>query len=181
MQNYKQSLQITKLNNSKGFSLIEVIIALTVLVIVGFIGAMLLREGVKTSDAGKAMLDADSQARNVFMRMSREIPMVLSTNAISDFTQNKFKFTDANGLVVQYELSNNQLLQSENNGTAQVLAEGIAAPNFGNNKFFTYLKSDGSTEATLKSDIRYVQVSMTVIHKGTSRDFTTTFYLRNAP
>ncbi len=150
---------------SAGFTLVEIIVTLTVGAVLFGLGSIVISNGFRTYFVGREILTDASQARLALERMTRELRAVRSATAadLDIGTGGRISFTDFNGTNIVYRQTGNTIERSQNGviGTYQPLADNIDALTLA----FTYLRSDGVTaEATGGNStlVYYITVSFAV-------------------
>jgi prepilin-type N-terminal cleavage/methylation domain-containing protein len=155
------------MKKSNGFTLIELIIVVTIIgVIAGVVGFILLGAvDAWTFKFNRADILADG--RLAMNRMVREIREIKILTSVTTATSSEFRFTiDDSGsdVDITYELDGTDLDRTED-GTTNVLAQDVSALSF------TYYDSDGDTISSpavnpSETDIRRVQVDLTLAKNG---------------
>jgi len=103
----------TFLKNNEGFSLIELVVSVT---IIGLIATTVLgfyTEGIRTYERDYSSLAAQQNARQAFIRMSHCLRMAKDFIVLSP---QKVKITTPNDNTVYYYLENSMLYREKNNG-----------------------------------------------------------------
>ena len=142
--------------DSKGFTLMEVIITIVIVGIISGIAAMIILQGMQTYTKEQNLSDAHYQGRQAMERMAREIRLIRSTADITASTATTLRFTDVNGSALGFQWTN-PTLNRWNGVSDDVLASGVAAFSF------TYYKNDG-TVAVLPADLGllwFIDIAMT--------------------
>jgi prepilin-type N-terminal cleavage/methylation domain-containing protein len=163
---------------SKGFTLIEIIIVIVLVGILATMAAMIIMQGVRAYSVEQSRSDAHYQARFAMERMAREIREIRSNTAadIPAMTGTTLQYNDINGVQMGFRLNAGNIERTEDNGvTWQTLAINITAP--GGN-IFTYLDDTGAVTASPAS-LWLVQKQFTATQGTESIDMQTTVHPRN--
>ena len=122
------------MNNERGFTLVELMVATFLLSMLSLIVWSLLGQFVYYAHQAEGKTELYNSLRLSLNRMSREIKYARSITAGSD--REVLSFVNANGDAVSYYCANNQLLRRE---------KGVAAPLSGNVEriCFSYVTKDG--------------------------------------
>ncbi len=158
--------------NSKGFTLIEIVITIVLVSILAGIAAMIILQGVKMYSDEQSRSDVHYQARIAMERMAREIRVIRSAADITTFTTSTLRFTDISGAALGFEWTNPTL--SRFNGVGNdVLASGV-------NPFsFSYFENDGVTPAVLVDNVWFVEIDMTSVQGVETMQMKTRVHPRN--
>lgn len=161
-------MNIDAIKNSRGFTLIEVVMAIVLLGIVGITAGLLLSEGVRSFDALDKQKGLTGQGTLALERLSRELRRIRCTESgnscapsaadITAMTAAEIRFVNADYEGRGFRQSGTDLLLRQGSGAADpedVLAGNLSALTF------EYLKSDGSA-ATVAADVWFVNVNMTL-------------------
>ncbi|MFH1826668.1 MAG: type II secretion system protein [bacterium] len=132
----------------KGFTLIEVIIALVIAGLISGVFAVVISQGMSAWTFLRNQRSYLMDARGALKRMEREIRH--SSGDIIIFSPSEFEFVDIDNNTIDYRLSGQNLLRNE-----AVLLASLAGFEF------TYLNASGEA-AALASQIRVVQMSLVV-------------------
>mgnify|MGYP003394064802 CR=1 FL=1 len=149
---------------SKGFTLIEVIIVITIVGIVSVIIGSMLLGVVKAWTFKINRNDILWDGRIALDRITREIRTVKNNTSVTTASSSQFRFTDAGNKDITYSLSSTNLNRTEN-GTANLLAADVSALTF------TYYDTNGNTIATptvspSATNIRRVRINLTLTKNG---------------
>lgn len=145
---------------SKGFTLIELIIVITIIgIIAGAVGFILLG----SIDAWTFKFNRNDllwDARLSMNRMSREIREIRDLTSVTTATSSQFRFINVDDVDITYSLSSTDLNRTED-GTSNVLAENVSGLTF------TYYDSSGATISSpnvspSETDIRRVRINLTL-------------------
>jgi prepilin-type N-terminal cleavage/methylation domain-containing protein len=148
----------------RGFTLIEIIIVITILgIIAGVVGFILL----STIDAWTFKFNRFellSDGRLAMNRMLREIREIKDLTSVTTASSSQFRFTNVNDVDVTYSLSSTNLNRTED-GTANVLAGNVSSITF------TYYDANGDvisipTVSPGTTDIRRVRINLTFTKAG---------------
>lgn len=165
---------------ARGFSLIELIVAIVLLGFLAVTGANMLGDTMNTSYITTNNHSSGSQARYAMERMTREIREIAygaTGYTIGTKTATTFSFTKDNGTVVTLTGSGTTLTLQYSPGTTSTLTDQLGSGGLA----FTYLDQLGGV-TTSNEDIRFVQITMTVTNTktGTTDSLRTRVFLRNA-
>jgi len=165
-----------KLKDQKGFSLIEIVVAITILAFVS-IGIMTFTVPVTNLWLFQKFQEgAANEGRLAAMRMVREIAQVKDDTSVSTAQAANFSFTNTGGDTITFGLNGTTLTRNEGNG-AQTLAENISTLQF------VYYDAAGNTLATptvgASTNIRRVEASLQVSTNGRQQSYRSMVYLRN--
>ncbi len=167
---------IYKLSNTrrynKGITLIELLLVVVILGLVFSVGGAMIAEGFRATYTSRDIIDADWQARLALARITRDMRGMGIPFDIVAMTPggNPVNFVDSTGQTTTYSLSGTTLMRN-----SQALAIGVSA------LAFTYYDQNFAviTNAAQTSLVRYIAISLTVTHGGTSRSFLTMVTPRN--
>lgn len=143
--------------NSRGFTLVEIIITIVIVAIIAGIAAMIIAQGVRAYSTEQSRSDVHYQARLAVERMAREIRLIRSQTAADITTMNPatIRYTDINGNQMGFRLNGNNIERTQDNAvTWQILAGSASALTF------TYLQQDGVTGAAA-TNLWYVTIDVT--------------------
>ncbi len=159
---------------SAGFTLVEMIVTLTVGAVLFGLGSIVISNGFRTYFVGREIMTDASQARLALERMTRELRGVRSATAadLDISTGGRIAFTDFNGTNIAYRQTGNTIERSQNGllGTFQPLADNIDVTT---PLAFTYLHSDGVTaEATAGNSALVYYITVTFTVKSTNANAT---------
>lgn len=154
---------MARIRTVRGLTLIEMVVALTVIAIVAVMGSAMLTNAFRTYLVGvEADRDA-GEARLALERITRELRGVRSATA-TDLTPaaNQITFVDAStGATISYALGGTTLNRTETPpggpvGTPVALADNV------NSLAFTYFQSDGRSTTLSPTLVYYIEVQLTV-------------------
>lgn len=148
------------LRGNHGFTLIELIITIVLLGLLGAVGVTMISDSFDTSRRIDASETNSGQARYALERMAREIREVKYSGgaySIATRTASSMVFTKGNDVTVTLTSSGGNLtLAYSSPATTATLANRV------DNFALAYYQADGVTPATSNSDIRFVQISLTL-------------------
>jgi prepilin-type N-terminal cleavage/methylation domain-containing protein len=160
--------------NSRGFTLVEIVITIVLVSILAGIATMIIMQGVSIYSDEQNRSEVHYQARIALERMAREIRMIRSTADITTFTATNLRFTDVSGTTLGFEWINlTRTLNRWNGASDDVLASGI------NPLVFSYFENDGVTPAVLVDDVWFVDIAMTSVQGLESLPMRTRVHPRN--
>jgi len=158
------------MKKEKGFTLIEIIIVITIVGIVSVIIGSMLLGVVKAWTFKINRNDILWDGRLAINRMTREIRTVRNDASVTTASSSQFRFIDSANIDITYSLSSTNLNRTEN-GTANLLAENVSSLGF------TYYDAAGtvipSPTVSLTTDIKRVRINLTFAKNGQ------TFYLQS--
>lgn len=149
---------------SKGFTLIEMIMVITISGIIVAGSGLLLMQGVKEYLIGKTNIDASWQASMAIERMTRDLR---AASVITTATSSGLVITDIYGNTSAYTLAGTQLLCN-----AQVLAGNVQSI------AFTYYDANGNITVDTNA-MRYIGISLNIIYTASTSNFSTKVALWN--
>ncbi|MDP2920816.1 MAG: prepilin-type N-terminal cleavage/methylation domain-containing protein [Candidatus Omnitrophota bacterium] len=150
--------------NSKGFTLVELVLVIVIIgIAASIIGTMLLGV-VKAWSFKFNRNDILWDGRLALDRMTREIRTIKDSTSVATATSAQFSFTDTGNKDITYNLSSANLNRTED-GTANLLAADVSALSF------TYYNSSGTaipspSVSPSATDIRRVRINLTLTKNG---------------
>lgn len=150
-----------------GFTLIELVVSMTVLMIVAAMAVTPLMQGVVIWSTGSARTRLLDEGRLTLEAWSREVRQVRSAGDVAEFTDTVFDFTRTDGTAVRWELNGASL---DRNGAS---ACGYLAA-----MDFDYLDGVG-VAAAAAADIRLVEIELTLTDAGQTVKLRTSAAPRN--
>lgn len=157
----------TQCHHARGFTLIEMIMSMTVLSIIGLVSSSVIMESMRIYKRTVPAIDADYRSNLALRTMKREIRELSETDAISVFTSSTFAFIDSFENSISYELTGTNLTRN-----GDLLASGVTSMTF------RYWQMDG-TVAALTSEVRLIEVDLTVQSGEQSLHVRTQIFPRN--
>ena len=148
----------------RGFTLIEMIIVITISGIIVAGSGLLLIQGITEYLTGKTAIANDWQASMAIERMTRDLHLA---TAITAATNTSITMVDIYGNTVTYTIAGNQLLWN-----TQVLANHVQSLNF------AYYDNNGLS-TVITSAICYVGIALTIAYTTTTTNFSTKVALWN--
>ena len=160
--------------NSKGFTLIEIVITIVLVSIIGGIAAMIILQGVRAYSDEQRRSDVHYQARYAMERMAREARLIRSCAAITGPANpsNTLQFTDINGTAVTFTVNAGVLSRG-----ADILATGVTSA-----QPFRFYQKDGTTATTScisPNDIWFVEIALTATQGTETIQMRTRVHPRN--
>lgn len=135
--------------NEKGYTLIELVVVITILGIIALVPSAALLESAKIYARTVPTLDATYQARFAVERMKSDV-RDMQDGSITTFTSTALTFKLSSGQSIAYTLSGSTLLRN-----GDLLAKGVTALSI------SYKQKDGTT-AALASDLNLVEIDLMV-------------------
>jgi prepilin-type N-terminal cleavage/methylation domain-containing protein len=165
----------TTYNNQKGFTLIEMIIVITVISIIAGIASIIILEGLKSYQTEVSFSDIHNQGRLAIERMAREIRMIRSATAtdISTMTATNLQFNDVNG--------NTNVLFQRSGASApySIVRNGQVLANNVQSVSFSYYQQDGVTVAAAATQVWFIQIDLTTVNRGETLSMRVRVHPRN--
>lgn len=154
-----------QLNKIRGFTLMEIILVLMLIVILSGMGAPFLGVTLNAYFQGQSTVNVDTQARVALSRMVNDLHNLSANSSITSATATSFAFTDIAGNTVSYTLSGTQLLRS-----GILLCDGVSSITF------SYYTSNGATLTAPVTGgnlnlIKFVKVTLLLTEKGSTYPF----------
>ena len=152
---------------SKGFTLIEIVITIVLIGIISGLAALIILQGARiyTSEADRS--NVNYQAKLAVERMEREVRLISSatTTDIWEMSNNDLQFCDINRKAVRYQLDGSYLKRYE------LAACSSSQPLWGSwyalspqidvaNSSFVYYQQDGTTFAVSPATLWYVEINL---------------------
>jgi prepilin-type N-terminal cleavage/methylation domain-containing protein len=128
--------------NSKGFTIIELVITMVLIGIVAYIAADAMSTGFKAFFVTDNRKEALDQARIAMERMTREIRNIRGSSDISTANATTLTFTDISGTTITFTLNAGNI--NRTSGTTNTLATGISNSTLASG-IFSYTLTDGTT------------------------------------
>ncbi len=174
------SQTVTRTPNSKGFTLIEMVITIVLVSILSGLAAMIILQGVRAYSDEQGRSDVHYQARLAMERMARELRLIrwngaLAQADITTMNPTLLRYTDIQGnqMGFQLNLGLGEIQRTQDNAaTWQTLATGVTALNF------NYFQQDGISPATAGT-LRFVEVTMTDLQGSDTLQIRTRVHPRN--
>lgn len=152
-------------NKHKGFTLIEMIIVISVMGIVSNVAALILYQAIRATSLQYTLSEVQSQARTALTRMVKELHTIRSndTIVIDNLTgpSTQITFTDMDNTTITYSLdeTNRLLLREQNIPGETSLGEQPLADSVTTLEFL-YFDEDGE-ETYTNTDIHYIKIKLT--------------------
>ena len=148
-------------SKNKGFSLVELIIAMTIMAIVSYGIASFLVSGMDAWVFIKSRETGLSSARSALERITREVRRIKKPNNIVMAATTECAFVDINSSLVDFYQNGGNLMRSSE-GVSYVLVSDLATPE---GIKFTYYDS-GMNATDVRQNMRFIKARLCVI-KGT--------------
>ncbi len=152
------------MKKDKGFTLIELVIVISVVGIISVIIGSMLLGTIKAWTFKFNRNDILWDGRLAINRITREIRAVRDTASVTTASAAQFRFIDTNNVDITYSLSSTNLNRTEN-GTANLLAGNVSS------LAFTYYDANENTIAIPSvspsaTNIRRVRINLTLTKNG---------------
>ncbi len=155
---------------TRGFTLIEMIMVIVITGVIASLAGMLLQHGVRAYVLSGELTEIDWQGRLALERLLRDLRRMRSASP-GDLTMtpaDRITFVDSDNQTISYALSGATLTRN-----GQPLADGISTLNF------DYLRNDGKTTAATAGEVFYISVSFTISQGDSSRNLHGTVFPRS--
>lgn len=158
--------------DSHGFTLVEMVITITLVGIIAGIAGMIILQGMRAYLAGENRADVQYQAGAALERMSREIRTIRSRADITTMTATDLRFTDMTGAQAGFTWVAPNLGRWNGAGT-DPLAAGITAFSL------AYYQQDGVTVAGAAATVWFIDVAITAQQGEETQQMRTRVHPRN--
>lgn len=153
------------MRTSKGFTLIELVIVITIIGIIAGVAGFVLLGAVDAWTFKFNRADLLSDGRLAMNRMVREIREVKNVGNVSKARSSEFRFINTRDVDIKYKLDRGDLLNRTEDGTKNLLAEYVS------DLTFTYFDSDGATidrpdTSPDATDMRRVRINLTLTNNS---------------
>jgi len=164
----------------QGMSLIELVIAISILSIISLVVTQYLQGSVSSYQAVKNNSSALMKLRLLDERLSREFRRTRYTAPVYDitsgFNSSGYEFVDLDGVTVTYSYTGNSLSVAYSSPVvSNVINDQLTAFSF------NYYQSNGVTAATLAAEVKFVEWVMTLTENGNIYSLTNRVMLRGQP
>jgi prepilin-type N-terminal cleavage/methylation domain-containing protein len=159
--------------NSKGFTLIEIVMTIVLVSILASLAAVIILQGARAYSDEDSRSDINYQTRLAVERIAREARQISDciTITVPANPGGTFSFTDINtGAMVTFSISGTDLLRN-----ADRLASGINSAQ----SSFSFLDADGATLTTACPGIWFIDISVTDANGSQSLPIRTRVHPRN--
>lgn len=163
---------------ARAFTLIEIIVVITILGVLAGIGAPML---ARLFDSFQFILYRKSlseSADTALRRISREIRRAADDTSVWTADSTTYRFDDIDGDTIQYQFSGSDLSR-EHNGTTDTLLTNVLSFSF------SYLEDDATTPIAVPlvnpqaTDIKFIQVDIALQEGGNTINYRLFIKLRN--
>ncbi len=152
----------------KAFTLLELLLAITMLAVLGLVVGPVLGNAVLGSSLVLSRHEALAGARNGMDRMVREIRLIPNTGVLASITATNLQFQYPAGTAITYSQSGTNLLRN-----SDILVDHVSA------LAFTYYNESGATTATA-ANVRSIGIQLSVLATdGSTLTLRTRVFLRN--
>lgn len=163
----------------RGFTLIEMVLAITVMSIVALVGAQILASGSASYTSATDSIDTFAKLRYAMTRMAAEIREANYNGTqyqIATMASNQLVFTKQDTTTVTIAASgSNVTLGYSSPVVTATLTDQLSS------LAFAYYQSDAQTAATSAANVAYVQVTLTLSESGTLYSRRQRIALRDKP
>jgi prepilin-type N-terminal cleavage/methylation domain-containing protein len=169
--------------NRNGFTLMEMVITLTMLAVLAALAGPYLSNGVRAYNDTASAIDTLSKLRNSSERMVREIREINNNGAyeiLSPITSPNsalsFRKTDTETVTIDTSAAQLRLAYASINGaTAYTLSDKLGSISF------NYWQADGVTAANDTSDVAFIEFELVLNSAGNTYAQRSLVALRNRP
>lgn len=161
----------------KGWTLIELVMLITIAGILAGIGALLTIELIDSFEFSLYRKDLSAAAEVVLKRMTREMPRLQNNSSVITAGAGTYRFVDIDGRIIQFALNGGNLERYDGTNT-DVLAAAVSS------LVFTYLDGNMAVIATPlvnpdTTDIKFVQIDLTLSAGNNTINYTALVGLQN--
>ncbi len=164
------------MKNGRGFTLIELVISITILGIISIVIVSILTVGVDSYNLFTSHSTMSRETQNLMRIMSDKIPMAIP-GTIATATASGFIFNNTNGETIEFEYRSGQadLRYKLNSGSFREILNNITA------FVFSYAKSDGTSWVITDpvDEIIRVNVNFNLSMLGEIETYSFNFTIRN--
>lgn len=150
----------------RGFTLLEMIMAITVMGIIALVGAQILASGAETYTEATESMDTFAKARLSMTRIVAEIREADYNGTqylMPTMNSNQIVFTKRDGVTVTIATSgSNVTLGYSSPAVTSTLTDQLSSLTFN-----YYIDDPPLTETSVSTNVAYVQVTLTLIEAGT--------------
>lgn len=155
----------------KGFTLVELIVVITITAIVSSIIALILNSSLRDYVKASELTNITIEANLAMNRLASELSEAASFSVIN--TTN-ISFTKTNNDTVTYQVSGNELQRRENGGTFYPLSNHLS------NLSLRYYNNSLSTAGVTANNLQLATISLTLTEGDNQIQLITSVYPRNA-
>lgn len=156
-------------NSNRGFTLIELVITMTIIGIIAYVAAQAITAGTRTYFSTDYRKEALDQARVAMERMTREVRTLRDSSSVITSSSTRFNFTDSGGNNIDFNYANPNITRNGN-----TLATGISAMTF------AYVRNDGTVDAVFSpANTRMIRITITATVSGENLQLESGAFLRN--
>ena len=157
-------------NKQKGFTLVELVVVITLSSVLFGAGSMMLSNGLNNYFIAQQLNGLSLEAEHAIEQCARELRGAYSINRIST---DKISFTNNQGMSVIYALDNTQFKRSEDNGvTFAPMSNHVSALTFG---FF----NEQLATTTQASSVHLITLEINFSENQNTLQLIQSIYLRN--
>jgi prepilin-type N-terminal cleavage/methylation domain-containing protein len=155
-----------KNSDSKGFTLIEIVLTIVIVSVIAGIGALIILQGVKSYSTEETNSDLQYQARLAVDRITREVRLIrdATTDSILTMTAADLGFCDVTGKAVEFQVSGTTIRRRESAACSTSPAWGawftLASSIDPAQSSFSYFQEDGTTTAASADQVWFVMIKI---------------------
>ncbi len=173
---YQHSLRHIKKSNSKGFTLIELVVTISVAGVLSVVIASIMSVAIDSYNLFNAHATMSRESQDAVRVMSEKIGMAIPST-ISEKTTQQFRFTCTNGQQIRFEFrtAENDFRYRLNSNSWRVMIHNLTGFTF------SYLKDDGSAWLTGDplDDIQRINLVFGLSYLGETQNYSASFTIRN--
>lgn len=160
----------------KGFTLVEVIVAMLILSIISAITVSILNIGTSSYLAYNTRLEINREVQDAFRRINLKIPMADPAQIVfANWRRFRFNTTENELIQIRYVNADNEFQYRDDTVTNIVLVNNVT------NFQIDYFKQDGSSWSTSDpyDEIKSLEINITVTRNNETVSETIKYFIRN--